>query len=134
MKNTSLRITRDNIKKKPRLGKLNCIVLIMLLPVFLSFNKASIHKEVFNISNLRNNSQIQDSNIVTYYFKTYTNNTRFYKIEYPSFLKMGGDPTNNDGRTFTDDKGEVELTVFSSVLQENSLFENYKAVLLRNEG
>ena len=61
-------------------------------------------------------------------FKTYTNSSRNFTIDYPSFLTMGSESENGDGRDFINNGGEIKIIASSSNFTENegSMENRYK--------
>lgn len=85
-----------------------------------SYNNTAINEA----SNSNYNTQYSNVNYNNYY------NTRFgYSIDYPSFLIEQPAPTNNDGRVFKSEDGQVSLTVYGNY---NPLFETAEKVFNDN--
>lgn len=75
--------------------------------------------------NSTNNNYLQN-NEANFEYLTYQNKSRLYKIDYPSFLTMGRPPSNNDGREFITNGGEITLLVYSGILHESTLVGSFK--------
>jgi hypothetical protein len=62
-------------------------------------------------------------------YKTYYNRNRMYKIDYPTFLTMGANSQNADGREFFSSGGGIRLSVYSSYYTETSISSQYYSEL-----
>jgi len=124
---------------KPLLIKIAIgIVAVILILIFIITRNTNTQNYIqpveneFNVSNNTNNSiEFPDS---SYNYKTYYNEDRKFKIDYPDFLTMGSPSQNNDGREFITNGGEIRMFVFSSYYTEDegSITNLYKEDL-KNE-
>jgi len=135
-KEASSREVNEKSKKKGfKIPKIVYIIPVLIIPLLwwvftMSEDKEQKNKlETIDSTSIELDSNTNDKSVKKFEFKTYVNDSRFYKIDYPTNLTIGRPSANDDGRSFTNKAGEVEITVYSSILHENTLLDEYNQIL-----